>query len=191
MTKAAQKEARKIAELLKQGKIIIYPTDTIWGIGCDATNTEAVKKIAKIKTRPAAKSMLLLADHISLAEYYLKTVPEAARNITEVANEPITIIYPDAKNLPEEVTAEDGSVGIRVIEDPFCRLIIETLDRPIVSTSANFSGEKHPDNFSQISQKLFDKADYTANYRRDETIKGKPSAIIKVTASNEISIIRS
>jgi L-threonylcarbamoyladenylate synthase len=191
MTVNDKKEATKIARLLKQGKIIIYPTDTIWGIGCDATNAEAVEKIAEIKQREAGKSMLLLADHISLVERYTKTVPDAARNIAEVTVEPITIIYPDAQNLPENVIAEDGSIGIRVSNDAFCKLIIEQLDRPLISSSANFSGEKHPESFSDISKKLIERVDYTAHYRRNEKIKSKPSGIIKVTASNEVSIIRS
>ncbi|MEA2042530.1 MAG: L-threonylcarbamoyladenylate synthase [Bacteroidota bacterium] len=190
MKTETKKEVGKIVKLLKSGAVIVYPTDTIWGIGCDATNTEAIKKLIRIKKRPRGKSMLLLADHISLAEMYTENIPDAAQSIAEESIEPITIIYPKGKNLAKEVLAEDESIGIRITEDPFCQLIIQQLNRPIVSTSANISGEKAPTQFSEISKVLIDKVDYVANHRRQEILKNKPSSIIKISDSNEVTILR-
>lgn len=191
MTIEVKKEATKIAKILKEGGIVIYPTDTIWGIGCDATNVDAVKKLISFKKRDPEKSMLLLVDHISLVEDYTEKIPEAAKSIAEEAIDPITIIYEKAKNLPTDVIAKDGSIGIRITNDKFCQLIIQQLDRPIISTSANISGEASPLNFSDISEHLIQKADYSAYYKRNKQLNNKPSSIIKISNTNEFKIIRS
>lgn len=184
-------EAKKIAGIMRKGGIVLYPTDTIWGIGCDATRVEAVNKITLLKDRTGGKSMLLLADDVSLVRYYTESIPDAAANILDVTDEPLTLIYPRAKNLPKEVVADDGSIGFRITNDPFCRQIIRFLDRPIISTSANFSGKAFPKRYSDIDRDLIAAVDYTAHYRRKEQVNGKPSAIIKISDSNEITIIRS
>ncbi len=191
MNRTDAKEARKIAQIMSKGGIVLYPTDTIWGIGCDATQTEAVKKIHQIKQRDLNKSMLLLADDMSLVRYYTQTIPDAAINITEVSLDPITLIYPKAENLPKEVIANDKSVAFRITNDLFCKEIIKFLGKPIISTSANIAGKPFPKNYKEIDNKIIKQVDYSAEYRREEQVNGKPSAIIKISEFNEITIIRS
>src|SRR5512145_1096859 len=141
----------KATEILREGGIILYPTDTIWGIGCDATNTEAVKKIYCLKQREETKSMLILVDHIDRIGRYIKEIPEAAIQLLEVNDQPMTIIYPGAINLASNLISTNGTIGIRVVNDDFCQKLIRKFNKPIVSTSANISGKPAPAFFSDIS----------------------------------------
>lgn len=179
-----------VLAVLKKGGIILYPTDTIWGIGCDATNFEAVKRIYEIKKRVDSKSMLVLLDSEARLQQYVNEVPEIAWQLLEVSDKPITIIYPGAKNLSENLVSEDGSVGIRITKEEFSKNLIYRFRKPVVSTSANISGEKSPANFNEISEEIKKSVDYIVNYRQDDYTKSIPSSIIKLGLKNEIQIIR-
>ncbi len=183
-------ELSKIAKIISEGGIILYPTDTIWGIGCDATNAEAIKKIYKIKQREAGKSMLILVDSELMIEQYANNVPEVAWELIRVSEEPITIIFSEAKNLPVEMVAEDGSIGIRIVNDDFCRQLIRKIKKPLVSTSANFSGKPFPACFDDISEEIKNMVDYVVQHRQSEIMKAKPSPIIKIDKNGIFKIIR-
>lgn len=183
-------EVKKAVEVMKKGGVILYPTDTIWGLGCDATNEDAVRKIYAIKQRKDEKSMLVLLDDAGKLTKYVETVPDIAWNILEVSDKPLTIIYPGAQNLAGSLIAEDGSIGIRITRDEFCCNLIRLLARPIVSTSANISGTAWPANFKSIQPALLTLADYVVEYRQNETYKGKPSGIIKLGTGGEVKVIR-
>lgn len=175
---------------LKNGGIILYPTDTIWGLGCDATNQAAVDKIFKIKSRSGNKSLLILVDGIQMAERYVKEVPEIVYELTSVSDSPLTIIYPGGKNLASGVCGEDGSVGIRICNEEFCSQLIGKFRKPIVSTSANFSGKLSPGNFSEIDKKIIDSVDYLVNYRQDDRRKFNSSPVIRIDLDGSFKIIR-
>ena len=177
-------------KILKQGGVILYPTDTIWGIGCDATNEKAVQRIYQIKNREDSKSMLVLIDNPGRLYQYVNQIPEIAWEIIDAAESPVTIIYPDVKNLAASLIADDHSAGIRIVKDKFCQQLIQLLKNPIVSTSANFSGEMPPGLFREVSSKIKDSVDYTVNYRQDESTPRKPSGIIKLGVNGEVKIIR-
>lgn len=185
-----QEEIIKALEVLKSGGIILYPTDTIWGIGCDATNTEAVKKIYQLKQREESKSMLLLVEHPDRILRHVKDVPEIAWQLIEVNDKPMTIIYPGAINLAPNLINQDGTIGIRVVQDEFCQRLIAKLNRPLVSTSANISGQPAPAIFDEISDEIKRGVDYVVNWRQEETTRGQASSIIKVGLNGEIDIIR-
>lgn len=186
-----QEEIKKALATLQNGGIILYPTDTIWGIGCDPTNAEAVDRIYKIKKRADAKSMLLLIDLPQRIPSYVDEIPDVAWDLIEYSTQPLTIIYSAAKNLAKNVLAEDGSIGIRVVQDEFCQKLIARLRKPIVSTSANISGEASPQNFDAISNEIKEAVDYVVNWRREETTNPPPSSIIKLGSKGEVKIIRS
>lgn len=175
---------------LKQGGIILYPTDTIWGLGCDATNPAAVEKIFKIKSRSESKSLLILVDGEQMIERYVKDIPEIVYELTSVSDSPLTIIYPNGKNLAAGVCGEDGSVGIRICRDEFCQELISRFRKPIVSTSANFSGKPSPENFSEIEKSVIDAADFVVKYRQDDRQKQSASPVIRVEQNGIIKIIR-
>ncbi len=183
-------DINKATEVLKNGGIILYPTDTVWGLGCDATNRDAVDKIFQIKNREDNKSMLILLNNINLIYSYVDEVPEIAIEIIEVSDKPITIIFPGAKNLAKNLIAPDGSIGIRITSEAFTYRLLQKFKKPLVSTSANFSGEAFPLNFKDISDELKGKVDYIVNFNQNKQINSKPSGIIKVGLSNEIQIIR-
>src|SRR5690606_29677468 len=149
---------------LRNGKVILYPTDTIWGLGCDALNPDAIEKIYTLKGRDRNKSMLILLENENQLLSYVKEVPEVAYQLIEFSDRPMTIVYEGAKNLPENLLAADGCIGIRIVRDPFCQELIRRFRRPIVSTSANLSGEPSPEHFDEISEKLKDEVDYIVNY---------------------------
>ena len=180
----------EIFETLKNGGTILYPTDTIWGIGCDATNAEAIENIFRIKQRNDSKSLLMLVDSFDMLARYVKEIPEIAEQLVEYSEKPMTIIYPGAVNLPKNIIAEDGSIGIRVTKDEFCKAIMRKTRRPIVSTSANISGQQSPANFSEISNEVKNAVDYVVKYRQDDISKATPSSIIKLGLKGEIKIIR-
>jgi len=183
-------------QIMQKGGIILYPTDTIWGIGCDATNADAVKKIYALKQREDSKSMLCLLDGAGKLQGYVD-VPDAAWQLLEATtpeeeyeSRPLTIIYPHARNVANNLVAEDGSIGIRITNETFSHALCERLHHPIVSTSANISGEPTAKNFSQISQAIRDGVDYICHYRRNDTTEHKPSSIIKINPDNTFLIIR-
>ena len=184
-------QIKKAAEAIKAGGTILYPTDTIWGIGCDATNPEAVKKVFAIKKREESKSLVTLVSDLDMLARYVKDIPDAALDLIEVNDTPMTIIYPQAIGLAENVIAEDGSVGIRIPMNEFCRQLCFRLRKPIVSTSANISGENPPKGFKDISQQIKDAVDYTVHPSMEEkNSTHKASQIIKIGLKGEIQIIR-
>lgn len=177
-------------EVLQKGGVILYPTDTIWGLGCDASNAEAVKRIYEIKKRADSKSMLVLMENAALLDRYVDEVPEIAFDLIELTEKPLTIIYDGAKNLAKNLVAEDGSIGIRITTEAFSSELIRRFKRPIVSTSANISGRMSPGCFDEIEQEIIESADYVVKYRQDDTSKAAPSGIIKLGKSGEIKVIR-
>jgi L-threonylcarbamoyladenylate synthase len=176
--------------VLRKGGIILYPTDTIWGLGCDATNPLAVEKIRKIKSRSESKSLLILVDGEQMLDRYVRDIPEIALEITNVSDTPLTIIYPAGRNLADGVCGEDGSIGIRICHDEFCNALISRLRKPIVSTSANFSGKPSPENFSGIEKAVIDSVDYVVKYRQNDLQKHAASPVIKFQSDGTIKIIR-
>jgi L-threonylcarbamoyladenylate synthase len=184
-------EVKKAAEIISAGGIILYPTDTIWGIGCDATNPDAVQKIYEIKQRADNKSMLVLMSDIKMLGRYLQEIPPKALELINSASKPTTIIYPEAINLATNMVAEDGSVGIRITSDDFCKKLIELTDLPIVSTSANISGNPSPDTFSSIEDNILDQMDHIVKWRQDEKTPSAPSTIIRIDKKGRSAILRS
>jgi len=180
----------KAAEVLKAGGIILYPTDTIWGIGCDATNDKAVQRVYEIKKREDSKSMLVLMENPALLDRYVDDVPEVAWDLVEISTTPLTVIYPNAKNLAKNLIAPDGSIGIRFTKEEFTQKLLQRFRKPIVSTSANTSGEKSPAFFSEIAEDIKNQVDYIVQYRQDDNIPAKPSSIIKLGSGGRIEIIR-
>lgn len=183
-------EIKKACEILSRGGVILYPTDTIWGIGCDATNEAAVKRIYEIKQRADSKSMLVLIDSPDYLDYYVDDLPEIALNLIEVADKPLTIIYSGAKNLAPNLIAGDGSIGIRITKEKFSQGLCVRFKKPVVSTSANISGMPSPGNFSEIDENIKKSVDYIVNFRREEKNNPEPSGIIKLGKGGEIKIIR-
>lgn len=190
-----KEDLQEALRVLRAGGIILYPTDTVWGIGCDATNPEAVKRIYALKRREDSKSMLVLLDSAAKLDYYAD-VPETAETLLETTNEPmentkpLTIIYPNARNLAPNLIAEDGSIGIRITHEPFSNALCAQLKHPLVSTSANISGEPTAHFFREISPEIINGVDYVCRFRRDDETPHEPSTIIKVNADNTFIIIR-
>ena len=183
-------EIKKACEVMQAGGIILYPTDTIWGIGCDATNEEATRRVYELKKRVDNKAMLVLIDSPAKLNGYVKEVPDIAWDLIEVADKPLTIIYPQAKNLATNLLGEDGSVGIRITNEEFSRKLCERFRKPLVSTSANVSGQPSATNFSEISEEIKNGVDYIVNYRQDDKTKAKPSGILKLSVKGEVVVIR-
>ena len=175
---------------LRSNGVILYPTDTIWGIGCDATSQVAVEKIFRIKSRDENKSLLILVNSEQMLERYVHDIPETAFELLTVTDEPLTIIYPKGKNLARGVCSEDGSVGIRICRDDFCNQLISLFRKPIVSTSANLSGLPAPKSFTDIDKELTDSVDYVVNYRQNDRRKQTASPVIKFNIDGTIKIIR-
>lgn len=183
-------EVETAYEVLKQGGVILYPTDTVWGLGCDATNAAAVRKVFDIKNRPAEKSMILLVDNEQMLLRYVRKIPDLAWDLMEMSEKPTTIIYDHPGNLPEEVISNDNTIAIRLTKDPFCVSLLRKLKKPLVSTSANISGEPTPSLFNEISEKIKKSVNHIVNLRQDEKKKNRPSSIIRLKSNGEISIIR-
>ncbi len=183
-------EIKKSIEILRSGGVILYPTDTVWGLGCDATNEIAVKRIFEIKKRIESNALLVLVDSAAKIQSYVDEVPDMAWDLIEFAQKPLTIIYPNAKNLAKNLIAEDKSVGIRVTNEVFSKNLCSQFKKPIVSTSANVSGEPTPLNFIQISEEIKNAVDYIVNFRQDYKIEPKPSSIIKLGKGNLFQMIR-
>ena len=176
--------------VLQKGGIILYPTDTIWGLGCDARNEAAVQRIYAIKNRVDSKSMLVLMENAALIERYVDEVPDVAYDLIELTDKPLTIIFDSAKNLAKNLIAKDGSIGIRITSEAFSSELIRRFKRPIVSTSANISGSPSPARFSDIDQEIIESVDFVVKYRQNEIKKAVPSSIMKLGKGGEIKIIR-
>ena len=185
-----QHDIEQALRVLKEGGTILYPTDTIWGIGCDPTNPDAVRKVYELKQREDSKSMLVLIDDDFRLPSYIDSVPDIAYELIDVADKPLSIIYPGAKNLAENLVAEDGSIGIRITSDPFCKQLIRRFNRPLVSTSANSSGDSSPAMFSDVSDRILESIDYVVQWRQDDITPAQASSIIKLDHAGRITIIR-
>lgn len=190
MQQNMEKQISKAVEVLKKGGVIIYPTDTIWGIGCDATNPKAVEKVFEIKRRSDSKSLIVLASDTGMINQYVQQIPEIAYQLIELNDKPMTIIYPNAAGLAENVVAEDGSIGIRIPMNDFCIKLIRSFKKPIVSTSANISGENAPQNYGEIAKEILDAADFVADPELEGKSTHKASQILKVGLGGEIEVIR-
>lgn len=185
-----REEVNKALEILKNGGLILYPTDTIWGIGCDATNSEAVEKVFKLKGRSEEKSLIVLLDTDNKLQSYVSDVPEIAYDLIEYAENPLTIIYSGAKNLAPNAIAKDGSIGIRIVKHDFCQQLLQRFKKPLISTSANVSGEASPANFSEVSETIKQGVDYVVNWEQDDLSKKKASTIMKLEPGGLFSFIR-
>lgn len=185
-----QEDLRAAVDVMRRGGIILYPTDTVWGIGCDATNEEAVKKIFALKQRPETKSMILLFDTVGRVERYVEALPEVAGDMMEMSDKPLTLILDGAKGVAINLVPEDGTIAVRVSSEEYSSSLVRMMQRPIVSTSANISGMATPQIFSEISEEILNGVDYVAEYRRGDTQKKKPSSIIRLSNSGLVKIIR-
>ena len=189
-----KEELEKAVGCLRNGGVILYPTDTVWGLGCDATDAEAVSRIFSIKNREDSKSLILLVSDEDMLCRYIREMPEIAAQLIEVNDKPMTIIYPEALTGPgalaSNVVAEDGSVGIRIPMMDFCRQMCRRLGRPVVSTSANISGQPAARSYDEIAPEVADAVDYICTSRRDDPCLTPPSSVIRLTASGQFTILR-
>ena len=179
----------KALQTLKSGGTILYPTDTIWGIGCDATNIDAINKIFEIKKREKTKSMIILVESEKRLQD-LVDVPEMAWEIIDLSEKPVTIVYDNPRGLPKEILAEDGSIGIRLVKDDLCKKLISKLNKPLVSTSANFSGDKSPMKFSDINPEIISLVDYAVEENREKISEYSGSSVIRVWNDDRIKVLR-
>ena len=182
-------EIEKAANVIRQGGIILYPTDTIWGLGCDPKNEAAVEKIIELKKRDENKSLIVLVNGEPLLNQYVSIIPEICYDLIDLAEGPLTIVYPKGRGVSKHILAEDGSIAVRITNHDFCFKLMQKLRSGLVSTSANFSGEPSPKKFSDISPDIINAVDYVVNLYHDQPA-GKPSQIVKVGAKGEIKIIR-
>ena len=182
-------EIHNAFEVIQNGGIILYPTDTVWGIGCDATNAEAVKKIYALKQREESKSMIVLMNGEKMMYNVFKDIPEVAWQILDLSEKPTTLILDNPRNIALNLISDDKSLGVRIVKEPFCFKLMERMKKPLVSTSANISGMFSPKSFKEISPEIIKGVDYVVNLHR-EKICDKPSTIIKLTLDNQVKIIR-
>ena len=190
MNESYREEIKRACDVLYKGGVILYPTDTVWGIGCDATNEEAVRRVYEIKRRVDSKAMLVLVDSDVKVDFYVREVSPVAWDLIELSEKPLTIIYEGARNLAPNLLAEDGSVGIRVTREEFSKQLCFRFRKAIVSTSANISGEPSPQSFAEISDEIKQAVDYIVGVRQDEPAGAAPSSIIKLGKGGQIKIIR-
>jgi L-threonylcarbamoyladenylate synthase len=183
-------EVIKTYEYLKKGSVILYPTDTVWGLGCDATNSEAIDKIFAIKKRRASKSLLILLDEVEKLSLYLDHIPAIAWDLVTQAHRPTTFIYTHVKNLPQNLIAPDGSIAIRIVRNDFCKRLISLLGKPVVSTSANISGQPTPVSFGEISRKVKEEVDYIVDPSISPVEDVKPSTMIRFVDDYTFEVIR-
>lgn len=183
-------DIKQAVECLRRGGVILYPTDTVWGLGCDATNEEAVKRIFEIKKRQDAKAMLCLVDKADRIQRYFRQIPDVAWDILDNATSPVTLVLDDAVGVAPSLLAEDGSLGVRVTHDQFSYDICYRLQKPVVSTSANISGEHTPRIFRDIDEEIKSQVDYICSFRRGDNIPGSPSRIIRLRKDSSVTIIR-
>ncbi|TWJ04635.1 L-threonylcarbamoyladenylate synthase [Mucilaginibacter frigoritolerans] len=185
-----REEVAKALKVIQDGGIILYPTDTIWGIGCDATNTEAVKKIYSLKQRDEAKSMIILLDTANKLESYVSNVNPLAFDLIEYAESPLTLVMPGAKNISPALISNDGSIGIRIVKHHFCEQLIQRMRKPLVSTSANISGKPSPQYFSQIDSEIIDGVDYVVDLDQYDMEIKTPSTIMRLAPDGRFEFIR-
>ena len=186
---AFKQEIENALEVLKKGGIILYPTDTVWGIGCDATNPEAVERIYKLKKRSDSKAMICLVNSVKMLEQFVNSVPDPAYDVIDFSDKPTTIIYDNPIKVANNLVAEDDTLAIRVVKEKFCEQLIYQLRKPLVSTSANISGQPTPNSFAQIAPEIFKGVDYVVNLYHSK-ISDKPSAIIKIGNDRTVKVIR-
>ncbi|BDS11777.1 L-threonylcarbamoyladenylate synthase [Aureispira anguillae] len=184
------KDISTLVKELEAGNLILYPTETIWGIGCDATNEAAIQKVDALKKRAAGKNYILLVDSLELLADYVDYIPPKANNLIAFHTRPLTIIYNKPKNLPSSLLAEDGSIAIRVTLDPFCKALIHAFGKPIVSTSANISGQPYPQSFSEVDATIKKGVDGIAQHKQYEQSDALPSVIVKVVDGKDLIFIR-
>jgi len=184
-------EIKKIVEVLRQGGVILYPTDTIWGVGCDATNPSAAAKIFKVRGGMQEKALIVLVESFEMLKDYVKKVPEISIDLVNGFTGPLTVIYPEAKNLPKYVVAADNSIAARIPKDEFCQKLLKAFGKPITSTSANISGDPSPLSFSRISDDVKKRVDYIVEHNRNRINIPKPSTIVSVDKFGELNILRS
>lgn len=189
MQEGFREAINKCLTILRQGGLILYPTDTVWGIGCDATNELAVARIYALKKRPDAKALICLVADVPMLERYIREVPDLAYDIIDFSVKPTTIVYDDPRGVAPNLIAEDDTLAIRVASDPFCRQLIKAFKKPLVSTSANLAGDPTPASYSEISGEILKGVDYTVPLRRHEK-KATPSAIIRLGTDGSVKVIR-
>jgi L-threonylcarbamoyladenylate synthase len=185
-----EKDITKSLECVLTGGIILYPTDTIWGIGCDATNATAIQKIYQLKKREEKKSLIILVSNEKMIREYVEKPSEKMLDFIATAQRPTTAIFSNAINLPAQLVNEDGTIAIRIVNEVFCRNLIQQLKRPLVSTSANISGEKYPQNFNEVSNEIKSGVDYIVQHRQSDFSKSAPSSIIRLNKENELEFLR-
>ncbi len=183
-------EINNALQVLKNGGVILYPTDTVWGLGCDATNEQAVAKINAIKNRKETKSYIILLANQNQLQSYVTQIPEVAYELIEFAENPLTIILSGAKNLAKNVINSDGSVGIRIVKQDFCEQLLQRFRKPITTTSANISGHPTPKSFNEINPEIINAVDYVVNPALENPATNKPSTIIKLGPSGQFELIR-
>jgi L-threonylcarbamoyladenylate synthase len=183
-------EVQRAIEVLRAGGTILYPTDTIWGIGCDATNSRAVEKVYKLKQRVESKSLIVLLDDMEKLQQHVEKVPDITFDLLNSIKTPLTIIYSNAKNLAKNVMAADKTIAIRIVREPFCMALVKSFSKPIVSTSANISNDPTALTFNKISNEIRKKVDYVVNLYQDRFNQTKPSTIIRLFESGEYQVIR-
>ena len=181
---------KKAIDTLRNGGLLLYPTDTVWGIGCDATREEAVRRIFTLKQRPEHKPFILLVSSQQMLEQYVGPVHPKLDRLLQYHERPLTVVYPQCQHLPEISHGADGSVAIRIVKDAFCKTIIEGLGRPIVSTSANRTGDPFPKHFGEITSDIISGVDYVTPHRQQETEPGEPSVMVKLSEKDELIFLR-
>jgi len=183
-------ELENAVSIMKKGGVILYPTDTVWGIGCDATNFTATDRIYKLKKRRESKSMIILVNDINMFQEYVSDLPDIALDLINTFEKPTTIIYPHAKNIAKNLIGSDGSIAIRIVKNDFCNQLIHLLGKPIVSTSANISGEQTPLSFNKISNEITQSVDFIVSINHDKINQFKPSTILRLMENGEFKVIR-
>ncbi|WP_442845219.1 L-threonylcarbamoyladenylate synthase [Leeuwenhoekiella sp. H156] len=182
-------EVNESLTILKRGGLLLYPTDTVWGIGCDATNAEAVDKVYELKKRPESKALICLVSDLKMLRQYVEDIPEVAYNILKYAGQPTTIVYDNPIRIAENLVAEDNTLGIRIVQDEFCQALIRKLGKPLVSTSANLSGEPTPMRYPEISSAVLEGVDYVVNLQRKHK-STKSSTVIRLSSDGQVKILR-
>lgn len=190
MNSQMQEEIEKAVAALKKGGTILYPTDTIWGLGCDATNPRAIRKLHKVKQRSDHKHFIILLEDVSKIASYVKAIPETAWDLYQQIDTPLTIVFPGARNLSKRVIGADKTIGIRIPKDDFARELVAKFGKPLISTSANISGEAPPMIFRDIVPEILQAVDHVVDYHRDRVNKTKPSTIIRLHENGDFEIIR-
>ncbi|MCI0523285.1 MAG: threonylcarbamoyl-AMP synthase [Bacteroidales bacterium] len=190
MTTGYRDDLRSALKVLREGGVILYPTDTVWGLGCDATRSEAVRRIHDIKQRADSKSLIILVNSVTMLTRYVENPPDIALELAEMSEKPLTVVYDRGKSLAGGVASEDGSVGVRICSDPFCDELLSAFRKPLVSTSANITGSEAPAVFDEISEEIKAAVDYVCQWRQDDQSRAAASSVIKISANGVIKILR-